>query len=826
MGSLLQDLRYGLRMLAKNPGFTAVAVLTLALGIGANTAIFSVVDAVLLRPLPYSHPDKLVMVWSTYAQQGNAQGGTAPPDFREWVQQNSVFEGMAAFWMVDMNLSAPGQEPMRVQGARISASLFPLLGVKPLLGRNFAPGDEEHGHNREALISYGIWQGRLGGDPSILGREINIGGNLYTVIGVMPKGMPFFDNVPPVDLWVPLSFAPGDNMNTRNNHFLPVVARLKPEVTMQQAQAEMTTISRRLADEYPDNVGLGSKVVALHEQIVGNFRPALLVLLGAVGFVLLVACANVANLLLARAAAREREFAVRAALGARQGRIVRQLLIESLPLGLLGGMAGVLLAGWGIASLAALIPSNLPRFNPISVDGRVLFFTALVSLLTAIIFGLAPAYQSSKATIHETLKEGGCGSTEGRGRNRLRGLLVVTEMALALTLLIGSGLMLKSFYRLQRVDPGFSPENILTMQIPMPGKKYPNPALARAFLDQVLERVKALPGVHSAGVSTGLPLGFGGGWGKFFTVVGQPDPPSLDKVPLVNFELDSPDYFRTIGARLRQGRLFTRQDNETAQPVAIINEALARRYFLNQDPVGKSIWMLPPLNLLPPSERDPDRLAPQRTIVGVIADVKNVSLNQPADPILYAPYYQDKNEGWFSTVWLSVRTSSDPLALAPAVRTQVQALDPDQPVAEVATMENLVSRSESQALFSTMLLAIFAAVALMLAAVGIYGVISYSVTQRTHEIGIRMALGAKRGDVLKLVVGQGLVLALAGIAAGLVGAFALTRFLSSMLYDVKPTDPGTFVLVSLVLLGVALPASFIPARRATKVDPMVALRYE
>ena len=830
MGTLLNDLRYGLRMLAKNPGFAAVAVITLGLGIGANTAIFSVVDAVLLKPLPYADPDRLVMVWSTSASVGGPGFGTAPPDFREWQRQNSIFERMGAYWLNDINLSVPGQAPERLQGALISSNIFPLLGVKPVLGRGVLVSEEEFGRNRVALLSYGIWQRKLGGDPAIIGRTLILGGNSFTVVGVMPKGMPFFNNVPAVDLYVPLSFPPGDEMNTRSNHFLPVVARLKPGVSVAQGQAEMTTIARRLAQQYPENVGLGAKVVLLREQIVGDFRPALLVLFGAVAFVLLVACANVANLMLARAAAREKEFAVRIALGAGRGRLTRQLLAESLPLALAGGAVGVLLAQWGIESLVSLIPSNLPRFNTIAIDGRVLAFTAGASLLTALIFGLTPALQAAKADVYEALKEGGRVASEVAGRTHLRGLLVVSELALALMLLAGAGLMLRSFARLEQVDPGFSPRNVLTVQLPLSDKKYPKSAQARAFLEQLEDRVKALPGVEAAGVSTELPLGFGNGWGKYFNVIGHPEPTSLDKVPNVMFELDSPDYFSTIGVRLLAGRFFTLQDSEHSPQVAIINEALKKRFFPNEDAVGKTIRMLPPLSLLlrlmQPSERDLSRLAPERVILGVIGDVKNTNMNQPTEPTVYVPYFQAENEGWFNTMYLAVRAKSRPLELAAAVRAQVQAIDPDQPIAEVATLNDLIGRSESQSRFTTLLLALFAAVGLVLAVVGVYGVMAYSVAQRTHEIGVRMALGAGRRDVLRMVVGRGLGLGLAGVVTGLAGALALTRFLSSQLYGVRPTDPATFAGVSLILMVVAMLASYIPALRATKVDPMVALRYE
>ena len=833
METFWQDLKYGARMLAKSPGFTAVAILTLALGIGANTAVFSVINAMLLRPLPYKEPDRLVMVWSTAVSQGIPLSNTAPPDYRAWRDQNRAFEGMAAFDYGSFNLSFPGQEPERVQGARITASLFPLLGVKPGLGRTFLPEEEQFGHHRVVTLSDGLWQQRFGSDPNIVGRGINLGGEIYTVVGIMPQGIPFFDNLPPVDLWVALAFPPGDNMNTRNNRFLVVIARLQPQATLEQAQAEMTTIARRIEQEYKENVGYSARVVPLREQLVENVRPALLVLLGAVGFVLLVVCVNVANLMLARALTREKEFAVRAALGAGRTRLIRQVLIESVPLGLLGGGAGILLAAWGMDSLISLVPSDLPRFNKIAIDGSVLAFTLGISLLTALLFGLVPAFQTTKADAYEALKEGARSATQSRRRGDLRRLLVVSELALALMLLIGAGLMLKSFALLRQVDPGFSANNVLTMQIPLPNAKYPlpdrehlYPQQAITFFEQLLERVEALPGVQAAGVSTTLPLRFGAGWNKYIRFEGRPAPTSLEQVPLVWFQLVSPHHFRAIGARLRAGRLFTELDNRQAPPVAIINEALARRFFLNEDPVGKTIVMNPPDNLLPPIPPGSPR-APRRMIIGVIADIKNISLNQEAQPEVYVPYMQCEAEGWFNSMRLAVQSTSDPRSLAAAVRAQVSAIDPEQPVARAATMGELLGQSLSRSRFNMLLLNLFAALALLLAAVGIYGVISSSVTQRTHEIGIRLALGAQPRDVLKLIVGQGMVFTLIGVGMGLAGALALsTLLMSSLLYSVSATDPLTFVVIALLLVGVALVACYLPARRATKVDPMVALRYE
>ncbi|MBD0372276.1 MAG: ABC transporter permease [Pyrinomonadaceae bacterium] len=833
MEGLYQDFLYGLRILLRKPAFTLIAVLTLALGIGANTSIFSVVNAVLLRQLPYPDAGRLVMLWSTMPSQGVPTSGSSMPDYREWRDQNKVFEGLAGFYYGDVNLSGAGQEPERVQGARITANLFDVLKVQPALGRNFLPDEERFGGHTRALLSYELWQRRYGADPGIVGRAISIGGVPYTVVGVMPKGMPFFDNQPRVDLWTPLSFAPGDNMDTRNNYFVYLVGRLKPEVTIEQAQAEVNAIMARIQSEAKSQ-GIGGKLVPLHEQFVGDVRPALLVLLGAVAFVLLVACVNVANLLLARASAREKELAIRASLGASRARLIRQLAIESLPLGLIGGGAGLLLAVWGIDVLASLLPASLPRHNAITVDARVLGFTLLISLLTALIFGLIPAFQVAKVDMQQALNEGGRGGTQGRRQGRLRGLLIASEMALALVLLVGAGLMIESFIRLRKVDTGFSPKNVLTMRVALPASKYPPPKsiedpppVGLNFYERVLERVRALPGVESAGYSSVLPLGAGNSWGKLFSIEGHPMPTSVEQVPVVRFALTSPDYIRAMGINLRRGRAFDEHDTEDAQQVAIISETTAKQFFAGEDPVGKTVWMGPPENLLPKEaiEAIGGRFT-RRVVVGVVSDVKGSSLDVASEAMVYAPYYQSRREGWSNTLMLAVRTSSAPESMTASIRKEIYAIDPDQPVSDVATMEERLNQSLSQPRFSATLLGMFAVVALLLAAVGIYGVMSYLVTQRTHEIGIRMALGASARDILKMVVGHGMMLTLIGVGCGLVAAFLLTRFLASLLFEVSSFDPLTYAGVSLLLLLVAFIACYIPARRATRVDPMVALRYE
>jgi putative ABC transport system permease protein len=833
MNSMLQDLRFGLRMLIKNPIFTLIAVVTLALGIGANTAIFSVVDAVLLRPLPYPEANRLVFLWSTMKSQGVPTSGSALPDYYAWRDQNRVFDGLAGFYNGDFNLSSPGSAPELIQGTYITPNLFQVLKVSPSLGRLFTSEEEQFGRHRVVLLSYGLWQRRFAGERDIVGRDIKLGGENYTVAGVMPEGLPFFDNLPEVELWTPISFAPNDNMATRNNHFVNLVCRLKPGVTSEQAQSDVGAIAKNMEAQYTENKGLGALIVPMQEQLAGDSRKALLVLLGAVGFVLIVACVNVANLLLARASARAKELAIRASLGASRARIMRQVIIECLPLGLIGGLLGTLLAIWGIDLLSALLPASLPRGNAINVNSRVLIFTFVLALLTILIFGLLPALQAAKSDVRESLNEGGRSGIGSRKQGRLRRLLVIAEVALALVLLVGSGLMVRSFIKLRQVDLGFTAHNVLTMRVPLPEAKYPTPLTATdprdpaglAFYEQLLTRLRALPGVQGATAATILPLGAGDGWGKFLSIEGRTET-SIDKVPLVRFALVSADYFQTFGISVRQGRSFTTEDKSNSQLVAIINETLARRFFPNENPIGKTIFMGAPENLRPPEDQTPDNRANRRTIVGVVSNVKGSSLNRPTSAQVYAPLTQYRREGWSNSLMLAVQTSTTPEALTSAIREQVSGLDADQPITRVRTMDQLLSRTLSEAKFSLLLFGLFAALALVLAAIGIYGVMATAVTQRTHEIGLRMALGAQKRDVLRLVIGEGMILVLVGVAAGLASAVALTRLMSTLLFGVSATDPMTLALITLLLAAVALLACYLPARRAAKVDPMVALRYE
>jgi putative ABC transport system permease protein len=802
-------------MLLRNSGVTIIAIITLALGIGANTAIFSVVNAVLLRPLPYRDADRLVALSEDSPQVPGMS--ISYPNLLDWQEQNQVFESIAAYVRGSFNLTG-ANEPERLQGRSVSPSFFSTLGVKPALGRDFAPKEDEPGALPVVILDYGLWQRRFGADPRIIGQTLSLNNESFTVIGVAPAGFRFGR---PMDLYVPLILPPEVRSSRGDHPGMYAIARLKPNVTIERARADMNTIAARLRQQYKENAGNSVAVTTLLEDTVGDVRPALLILLGAVGFVLLIACANVANLLLARAATRAKEIAIRRALGAGRWRIIRQLLTESVLLALLGGALGLFLAIWGVDLLVALSPADsIPRAQEIGLDGRVLGFTLAVSLLTGVLFGLIPALQASKTDLTESLKEGGRSSTEGLRRNRVRSLLVISEIALSLVLLIGAGLMLRSFWRVQEVDPGFNPHNVLTMRISLPAAKYAQAEQVMNFYQTTIERVKGLPGVQAVGVSGGIPLS--GAPDTSFFVEGRPYPPA-GRYPEAFYYTVSPEYFRAMGIRLLKGRYFTEQDAKDSPKVTIIDENLARGLFAGQDPIGK--------HLVPP-EGGAD---PPSEIVGVVQHVKHMGLDSDAQSKIqyqfYVPYVQIPEKYLALAtrdMYLVARTAnaSDPLSLAAPVQKEIHEVDKNQPVFNVKTMEQLINESIAPRRFSMFLLSLFALVALVLAAVGIYGVMSYSVSQRTHEIGIRVALGAGKSDVLKLVIKQGLTLALIGVVSGLIGALVVTRVMASMLYGVTATDPLVFAGVALLLALVALLACYIPAHRAMRVDPMIALRYE
>lgn len=805
---LLQDTRYGARMLRKSPGLTGVAVLSLALGIGAISTIFSFVNGVMLRPLPYHEPERLVLLDETAFKRGVPSMNVSFPNFVDWREQNHSFEDIACYdtggFAIAGGGPGGGAEPEQLQGAFVNQGLFEILGIAPILGRTFTADEDQPDHDQVVILSYGLWQRRFGADPSALNQTVLLDNRSRTVIGVMPKGFQFPEVA---EAWGPLAL--NTKIYTRTDHGLSAIARMKPTVTLEQAQAEMISIASNIETQNPiTNEGLSVNVIALRAGLVGDYKKALLILLGVVGLVLLIACVNVANLLLARATARQKEIAIRAALGANRRRIFRQLMTESLLLGLTSGALGLVLALWGMELLLSAIPIDIPFWMKFDLDGRVVAFTAACSLLTGFVFGTAPAFEASNPDLNETLKEGGR-SGAGGIRHRLRSLLVVAEIALSLVLLVGAGLMMRSFMSLQHVNAGINPEGVLTMNIALPGAKYRQPEKRIAFFSQLLERVRAVPGVQSAGTNSGLPLA-GNNWGRSLTVEGHPVL-SVGEAPSINHCVISPNYFSAMGITILRGRDFDERDSREATKVTIIDERLAREYWPDEDPIGKRIRFGPP-----------EDNEPWHTIVGVVREVKHSRLDASGRESVYLPFPQMP----IGSSSLAIRTDRRPESLIAAVRNQVRELDPDLPLTRVMPMTEVLARSVWQPRLYTALFGVFAAVALILATVGIYGVMSYAVTQRTREIGLRMALGAQRQDVLKLVVGHGVVITAIGVGVGLVAAVALTRLMSSMLFGVTATDPTTFVAVSVLLTGVALGACFVPARRAAKVDPMVALRYE
>jgi putative ABC transport system permease protein len=813
MLAMIQDLRYAFRLLAKTPAFTLVAVVTLALGIGANTAIFSVVNAVLLKPLPYRQPEGLVQFWETNPIKGWTQNVLAPANFFDWQEQSNSFEGMAAYigsdtkaaGLSDLQLTGNG-EPEHVKGLFVTGNLFDVLGAQPALGRTLREEETWEGHSRVVVLSNGLWRRRFAADPAIVGKTISMNGRDVEVVGVMPVG--FYFPSSDVELYCPTGWNKSQMAQVRRAHFLRAVARLKPGVTLDEARAEMSAIASRLEQQYPaTNTQMGVGLGPLKEWIVSDARPALLIFLAAVGLVLLIACANVANLMLVRAASRTREIAIREALGASRIRVIRQLLIESMLLALVGGVVGLLLALWGSDALRSLDPGNIPRLDEVNLDLRVLAFTLALTALTTLIFGLAPALENSKPDLTTSLKEGGQKGIVGSHRGRVRNAFVVSEVALSLVLVIAAGLMVKSFWRLQRVDPGFTPENLLTVNISLPGARYPQGADGIRFYSQLCDRLKSLPGVNSVGATSRLALR-GAEWTSDFSIEGRP-PDEYGKE--VRHKSITPEYFDAMKIPLIAGRRFEQNDTQDSSPVIIINEALARRHFGDEDAIGRRL-----------SFSRPWEKPLWRTIVGVVKDEKQDGLRVEPLPEIYQPFAENPR----SNMTVVIRTGDQPTKIISAVRHEIAALDKDLAPFDMQTGEQVVSGSMERDRFAMVLLAVFAGVAIILAAVGIYGVMSYSVSQRTHEIGVRMALGAQTRDITALIVGDGLKLTLVGLMTGIMSAFGLTRLMTSLLYGVSATDPLTFIEISLWLGAVSLLASYMPARRATKVDPLVSLRYE
>jgi putative ABC transport system permease protein len=812
--TLVQDMRYGARMLRKSPGFTAVAVLTLALGIGANTAIFSVINATLLKPLPYPSADRLVLVWQMYGPNPDDINIVSAPNMHDVEKENDVFESMAFFDSAGKGYNlAEGKDAERVSGVRVSSKFFDVLGTKPLVGRSFLPEEEARGKDHEVVLSYGLWERRFAGDAALVGKSIRIDGESYTVVGVMPRAFEFQFWSKARELWVPVGYTEGDQ--ERGSNSFVAIARLKPGVTLAQAKTEMDTIGRRLSNEYPqEDPGMSVTVTSLGTFEMEDLKATLLALLAAVGFVLLIACVNVANLLLARCAGRQKELAIRGALGATRRRLVQQLITESVLLGFLGGAAGLIVAYASLNVVKPFLPAGMEflpfrQVGAIAMDGRVFLFALTLSCLTGLLFGIMPALGTQRDRMSAPLKEGGGRGLTSAGGNRLRHALVAAEVALALVVLAGAGLMIDSMARLLGIDPGFNPKNVLIMDVSTAQKElYNGPPADAHFCEELAEHIGAIPGVVSVSSVSHLP--FRGRAGRGFAIEGEPDPGPENRAS-ANYGVACPNFFRTMGIVIMEGREFTDQDTTSAPGVIVINQTMARRYWPKQDAIGKRIKIGP---------LDSD--APWLTVAGVVGDFRHDGLDQKPRPYFYRPYTQ---AGW-PTMTIAVRTASSPVAFENPVKQALARASADYPASDVQTMEQIVRDSLGSRPFAMLLLGTFASLALLLSAVGIAGVAGYSVVQRTQEIGIRMALGAQPRDVLNLVLGRSMLWTFGGLAAGMVGAIGLTRLLSGLLYGVRPTDPvilgGTAVLLAIV----ALAACYIPARRAMRVDPMVALRHE
>jgi putative ABC transport system permease protein len=823
--TLLHDARYSLRLLRKNPGFTAIAIITLALGIGANSAIFSIVNGVLLRPLPYADPGSLMTVYTVHPNM--KKGVASPPDFRTLRERNHTLESISALYRSTFNLTG-SDRPERVMASVVSSEYFTTLGVTPRLGRAFLPQEEKWGAHRVMIVSDDFWRSHLNADPDLSAKKLNLDGESFTVIGVMSPD--FYTRDTRVQIWVPMAWKPNDNADSHNNYFADMVGRLKPGVTPAQADADLNSIMLAIAQKFPENKGIGVALEPLRQTWLGSSQPALMILLCAVGLVLLIACVNLANLLFARAAGRQKEVGIRFALGASRARLLRQFITESVLLSLLGGALGLLVA-YASLGLLPLAGDVLPRVGQVRIDGWVLLFTAGVSTITGVLFGVLPALQSSRSgMLNQSLKEGGRTGHASEGASRLREGLVVGEVALAFVLLIASGLALRSLHRLLHVDGGFATEHILTFVVSLPDSYDPQPDPARqgapprvaAFYRDIVERIEHLPGVKAAGAGSTLPLR-GDNWGKFFTPLDRALPTSTDTVPHARYRAVSGHYFQALGIRLIKGRLLDEHDQAGRAPAIVVSESLVRKFWPNQDVIGKQALLSPPENLIPKELIPPGAHIPVFTVVGVVGDVHYDSLDHEPPPAVYGSVFQ---HDYVSSPRFAVATEGDPRALILSIRNVLSELDPNLPLAAPFTMEQIISESTAQPWLDTILLGLFGGLAMLLAAVGIFGVMSYSVSQRTSEIGIRMALGAGRGDVLIMVCKQGLLLAAIGLLAGLALAFALTRLISKILFGISPTDPLTFAAIVVVLGLVALLACYIPARRATRVDPMVALRYE
>jgi putative ABC transport system permease protein len=807
MTTLWQDLRYGVRMLLKSPGFTVVAVLTLALGIGANTAIFSVVRAVLLKSLPYPDPARLVSIRENQEHTGDMS--VSWMNFLDWRQQNRSFERLAVTRADHSILTGIG-EPAQIRAGRVSAAFFPLLGAKPILGRTFSEGEDTASAPPATVLSYALWRTRFGADPAIVGKSVVLDGETYNIVGVLPADFKFFQQK--VDLYTPIGLRSKlqSYLNRGNHEGLTGLARLRPGVSLTSARAELDTVMKQLEKQYPDsNSGEGAVVTPLYELRFSDIRPALIALLSAVACVLLIACANVANLLLARASARQKEFAVRAAIGAGRGRIVRQVLTESMLLSFLGGLLGLLFAMWAIGPLIRIAPQDIPRLAETEIDKGVFLFTFIATVLTGILFGLAPAFQASRADVNESLRESGRSSTPGRLRQRLRAGLLISEVSLAVVLVIASGLMIRSLLKAFAVKPGFCSDHLLALDVNLPSTKYKTNTQESAFLTQALGRIRNLPGVESASAVYCPPL-VGECWSSIFVLDDRPVPPQAE-LPAAVFNIADPQYFQTLQTPLLAGRGFTSSDTEKSAPVVLINETMAKRWWPHENPVGKRI-----------KQGFPKDDVPFREIVGIVGDLHQDGPDQPELPEVFEPGAQNP----FDTMTIVVRTNSAPMSAASSLVDTIHGLDADQPVSSIKPMTDYLSESLGRRKFSTLLLGLFGCLALLLASVGIYGVMAYTVSQRTNELGIRMALGAQRRDLFALVVTFGIRLAIAGIAIGLLASFVLTRLLQSLLFAVSNVDLPTFVAVAFLLCFVAVAACYIPARRAMRVDPMVALRYE